>query len=84
VKTCLRKVLGRASINFEEMCTVLTEVEAVLNSRPLTYVYNEVDELQPLTPAHFLVGKRLTPLPPKPFTADTQHPMLNKEEVTRR
>ena len=52
-RDCLRKVLGRASLNFEEMCTVLAEVEAILNSRPLTFVHNEVDEPQPLTPAHF-------------------------------
>ncbi|KAK5856900.1 hypothetical protein PBY51_010180 [Eleginops maclovinus] len=84
VKTCLKKVLGRASLNFEEMCTVLTEVEATLNSRPLTFVHNEVDEPQPLTPAHFLVGKRLTSLPPKPFPAETQHPTANKAEITRR
>ena len=84
VKTCLKKVLGKASLNFEEMCTVLTEVEATINSRPLTFVHNEVDEPQPLTPAHFLVGKRLTSLPPKPFPADTQHPTVNKAEITRR
>ena len=47
-------------------------------------MHNEVDEPQPLTPAHFLVGKRLTSLPPKPFPADTQHPTLNKGEMTRR
>lgn len=84
VKTCLKKVLGRASLNFEEMCTVLTEVEATLNSRPLTFVHNEVDEPQPLTPAHFLVGKRLTSLPPKSFPADTHHPTANKKDITRR
>lgn len=84
VKTSLKKVLGRASLNFEEMCTVLTEVEAILNSRPLTFVNNEVDEPQPLTPAHFLVGKRLTSLRPKSFQADTPHPTVNKAEITRR
>lgn len=57
VKKCLKTVLGTASLNFEELTTILTEVEAVLNSRPLSYVYNDADEPQPLTPAHFLVGK---------------------------
>lgn len=57
VKVVLRKVLGKAKLNFEEMCTILTEVEAVINSRPLTYVHNNMNEPQPLTPAHFLVGQ---------------------------
>lgn len=74
VKTCLKKILGRASLNFEEMCTILTEV-AVISSRPLTFVHNEVDEPQPLTPAHFLVGKRhLCHQSPSLLTHSTQVP----------
>ena len=44
LKMILRKVLGRAKLNFEEMCTILTEAEAIINLRPLTYVHNDVDE----------------------------------------
>ncbi|XP_056094778.1 uncharacterized protein LOC130073406 [Rhinichthys klamathensis goyatoka] len=84
VKTSLRKVLGKASLTFEEMSTLLAEVEATLNSRPLTFVHNEIDEPQPLTPAHFLVGERLTSLPPKPFPADYDHPTVSKEDMTKR
>lgn len=65
VKTCLKRVLGRALLNFEELTTMLTEVEAVLNSRPLSYVHNDVSDPQPLKPSHFLVGKTLTSLLPK-------------------
>ncbi|CAL1272271.1 unnamed protein product [Larinioides sclopetarius] len=54
VKECLHKILGRALLNFEEMSTVLTEIEAVLNLRPLSYVYGESDEPEPLTPMHFI------------------------------
>lgn len=59
VKNCLKKILGKASLNFEEMTTILTEVEAVLNSRPLSYIHSDADEPQPLTPSYFLIGKRL-------------------------
>lgn len=52
------------------MRTNLTEAEAIINLGPLTYVHNDVDEPQPLTPAHFLVGQRPTCLPPRPFPAD--------------
>lgn len=50
VKTCLKRVLGKASLNFEELTTILAEVEAVLNSRPLSYVHSDALEPQPLTP----------------------------------
>ncbi|GFX58464.1 integrase catalytic domain-containing protein [Trichonephila clavipes] len=36
------------------MTTILTEIEAVLNLRPPSYVYEEKDEPRPLTPMHFL------------------------------
>ena len=61
VKRCLRKVLGNAKLSFDELSTVVTEVEATLNSRPLTYHYSEIGE-EVLTPSHLLVGRRLTPL----------------------
>ena len=40
----------------------MTEVEAVLNSRPLSYVSSE-DFEEPLTPSHLLVGYRMLSLP---------------------
>ncbi|GBN01752.1 hypothetical protein AVEN_106874-1 [Araneus ventricosus] len=59
-KIALRKILGRALVSFEELQTILAEIESIINSRPLTYVYNEPF---PLTPANFLTGRRLTALP---------------------
>lgn len=38
VKRCLRKIVGRCSLTYKELTTVVTEVEAVLNSRPLTSI----------------------------------------------
>ncbi len=61
VKRCLRKVLGNARLNQDEMNTVLVEVENTINSRPLTYHDEELD-LQVLTPSHLLMGRRLAAL----------------------
>lgn len=62
-KQALRKTLGSSSLGFEELSTTLSEVEAMLNSRPLTHVYTEPNEPEPLCPALFLTGRRLTSLP---------------------
>ncbi|GFT58779.1 retrovirus-related Pol polyprotein from transposon 17.6 [Trichonephila clavipes] len=50
----LRKILGRALLTFEELSRILSEVEVIINHRPLTYVENDPGEPEPLTPAHFL------------------------------
>ena len=42
---------------------MVTEVEAVLNSRLLTYLYPDIGDNPPLTLAHLLYGYRLTSLP---------------------
>ena len=58
VKRCLMKVIGRAHLTFDELITFVTEVEGVLNSRPLSYV--AMDDLDsPLTPSHLLLGYRV-------------------------
>ena len=70
-KLCLQKVIGRNCLTYDELLTLITEAEAVLNSRPLTYVSSEnVEEL--LTPSHLLVGCRVLSLsgPSLPDDAD--------------
>lgn len=62
VKRCLRKVLGNARLTFDELFTVLIEVEGTLNSRPLTYDYQEEGE-EILTPSHLMFGRRIKTMP---------------------
>lgn len=56
VKAALKKSLGQRSLSKTELETVLVEVEACVNSRPLTFVGDAADCPNPLTPNHFLVG----------------------------
>ena len=61
-KRCLRKMTGQAKFSYDEMHTALVEIEAIINSRPLSYVSSD-DMEEPLTPSHLLVGCRILSLP---------------------
>ena len=60
VKRSLIKATGRAELEEDELRTILCRVEAAVNSRPITFVYNEHNEEQPFCPSHFFAGRRLT------------------------
>ena len=50
-KRCLKKTIGKSKMSYDELITTVVEIEAVLNSRPLTYVSCE-EFSEPLTPSH--------------------------------
>jgi len=61
-KRCLKKLIGRAHFSLDELTTALAEIEAVLNSRPLSYVSGD-DMEEPITPSHLIIGRRILDLP---------------------
>ena len=77
MKRCLRKVLSNARMTFEELQTILVEVEGTLNSRPLTYEYDEVGS-EVLTPAHLICGRRLLSIPDHAVEDDVTDSKLMK------
>jgi hypothetical protein len=68
MKNYLQRTLGAHIATYEELCALLAEIEACLNSRPLCALSN--DHLNPkyLSPEHFLVGEPLTQLPSVDYT----------------
>ncbi|XP_047541323.1 uncharacterized protein LOC125074140 [Vanessa atalanta] len=59
----LRRVIGDSTLTYEELSTVLAQIEACLNSRPLSVTGSDPDNALPLTPGHFLVGEPLLTAP---------------------
>ena len=57
VKRCLRNTLGNARLSYDELLSLVIEVESTLNVRPLTNVYEEGDPEEPLTIAHLMYGR---------------------------
>jgi hypothetical protein len=79
------KVLNNSKVTYDELLTIVTEVEAILNSRPISYVSSE-DIEEPLTPSHLLCGRRLLSLPNNVNDNDEKDPYWqpNKSEIVRK
>ncbi|UYV83440.1 K02A2.6-like [Cordylochernes scorpioides] len=71
VKTILSKTMKSRLLNYEELLTLLAQIEACLNSRPLTFVSNDPNDLTALTPGHFLIGNAMR------HDAESDHSTLN-------
>ena len=80
-KKCLKKIAGNAKLSYEEMETLLIEIEGVLNSRPLTYCYDELDEPH-LAPSSLVIGRRL--LDPVQLDADIDAVSLSRSDLVKR
>ncbi|XP_025264299.1 uncharacterized protein LOC112637854 [Camponotus floridanus] len=66
----LRRVIGEATLTYEEMATLLTQMEACLNSRPLQPLTDDPDDLAALTPGHFIIGAPLVAVPEPSLTSE--------------
>ncbi|XP_073831844.1 uncharacterized protein [Musca autumnalis] len=63
MKLHLKKVAANHHFTFEEFTTLLVKIEAILNSRPLSAISENPNELSPLTPGHFLRGAPMIAYP---------------------
>jgi hypothetical protein len=63
IKYHLYRIMGSHRLNYEEMTTLCTQIEACLNSRPITATSSDPNDFTALTPGHFLIGSSLNAIP---------------------
>ena len=56
-KRCLKAVVKDRLLQEDALHTLLSEIESIVNSRPLMSASDDFDDLEPLTPKHFLIGQ---------------------------
>lgn len=81
-KYYLRRAIGSHIVAFDELHTVCCQAEAIINSRPLTPISSDPNDLSPLTPAHFLIGRPLTTFP-EPSTVNINPASLKRYHILR-
>ncbi|GFV26887.1 integrase catalytic domain-containing protein, partial [Trichonephila clavipes] len=59
-KFYLKRAVGNLKMTLEEFLTIITQIERILNSRPITPLSDDIDDLEVLTPGHFLIGRPIT------------------------
>lgn len=78
-----RRIMGNKSLRLDEMITAVTQIESILNSRPLTQLTENADDLNALTPGHFIIGEPMFSIPEPDLTNLNVNRLNRLQELTR-
>lgn len=79
----LKRVIADKILAYDELETLCIEIEAILNSRPLTPLSSDPNDLLVLTPGHFLIGDSLKSLPEKDVTTIPENKLDAWENIQK-
>lgn len=82
IKHHLKRVIGSCTLTIDEFTTLLCQVEACLNSRPIAGLSSGPDDLSYLTPGHFLIGSPLLAMP-EPNLLDRNESNLSRYQLVQ-
>lgn len=82
LKKHLHRVVGATRLTFEELSTVLIQIEACINSRPLVASTDDPEDFSAISPGHFLIGGELLSLPTPSY--DNNNHILSKWKLCKK
>jgi hypothetical protein len=77
----MRALLHEQTLNDESLHTLMCEVEAIINGRPLTKVSDDPRDGEALTPNHLLLSRAGPPLPPCKLVKGDLHTRRRWQQV---
>ncbi|XP_018373148.1 PREDICTED: uncharacterized protein LOC108767669 [Trachymyrmex cornetzi] len=80
-KLHMTRIVGKAHLTFKELQTVLCEIEAIFNSRPITALSSDPNDMSHLTPGHFLVGTALNSFPSRDLSDVPENRLLRWQRL---
>ncbi|GFX11546.1 integrase catalytic domain-containing protein [Trichonephila clavipes] len=82
-KFYIKRVVGNIRLTYEEFLTVIIQIEGMLNSRPLVPLSSDLDDLNVLTPSHFLIGRSITSIVEPDLTNLNENKLDNWQKITK-
>ncbi|GFX86894.1 integrase catalytic domain-containing protein [Trichonephila clavipes] len=82
-KFYLKRVVGNIRLTYEEFLTVIIQIEGMLNSRPLVPLSSDLDDLNVLTPSHFLIGRSIASIVEPDLTNLNENRLANWQKITK-
>ncbi|GFT32880.1 reverse transcriptase domain-containing protein [Trichonephila clavipes] len=80
----VKRTVGDARLTLEQFITITTQIESILNSRPLTAMSSDPNDFAVLTPGHFLIGRTLQSLPEPDMTDKLDNSLSEWQKLTFR
>lgn len=80
LKHHFKRVAGARTLTQLELATLLCQIEACLNSRPISALHDDPNDLSVLTPGHFLIGRPIVCVPEE-STAEISPNRLSRWQI---
>jgi hypothetical protein len=80
-KRLMKSEICTKQLTEDEMHTVIRQVSTILNSRPITSLSSDPNDLEPLTPGHFIYGGSSKNLPEQDLSAIDFNQLKNYQKL---